>query len=67
MKTACKKMITQQVSEILRIEIEGERLFPDGKKHQAAHRFLGRLQASGHHFRIRSGCGAGCVPCPQPW
>lgn len=31
MKTACKKMITQQVSEILRIEIEDGDLYPGTK------------------------------------
>ena len=31
MKTACKKMITQQVSEILRIEIEDGDLYPGNK------------------------------------
>ena len=31
MKTACKRMITQQVSEILRIEIEDGDLYPGTK------------------------------------
>ena len=32
MKTACKRMITQQVSEILRIEIEDGDLYPGTKR-----------------------------------